>query len=102
MASEQFLHGIPIVQQLGPYGCNLKNFGAVLRSLTGFGGLGNGPGGPAVAFRLIAIPSAPTEALGVKDLTGVVKHDAYYPPCAYDATKYPTNLAPLAGLGAHR
>jgi len=89
-------NGTPIVQQLGPYGCNLENFGAVLRSLTGFGGLGSGPGGPAIAFRLIALPSLPTETLGIKDFTGLVKHNGYYAPCAYDATPYPTTLGTLA------
>ena len=89
----------PIATQVGPYGCNLENFGAVLRSLTGFGGLGDGPGGPSIAFRLIALPSVPTETLGVRDVTGMVKRDSYYGPCKYLASKYPTDLQPLAGVG---
>jgi phospholipid/cholesterol/gamma-HCH transport system substrate-binding protein len=94
--------GTTISDGVAPYACNIENFGSVLRSMTGFGGSASvpgGPGGPAMAFRLEVIPASPTEILGVKDFTGLVKRVGYSPPCHYLSTTYPTNLDPTAGLG---
>jgi phospholipid/cholesterol/gamma-HCH transport system substrate-binding protein len=92
--------GTPISNKVAPYGCNIKNFATVIRSMTGFGGADQpgGPGGPAMAFRLEVIPASPTELLGTKDFTHLVKRVGYLPPCHYLSTTYPTSLDPTAGL----
>jgi phospholipid/cholesterol/gamma-HCH transport system substrate-binding protein len=91
---------IPIVDQLGPYGCNVENTAAVLRSMTGYGGTGSGPDGPAMAFRLEIVAAPPTEILGTKDYTGLVKRVGYAPPCTNLADTYPTSTSPLTGIGS--
>jgi phospholipid/cholesterol/gamma-HCH transport system substrate-binding protein len=91
----------PVSEQVAPYGCNLENFGAVIRSMTGFGGSANvpgGPGGPAMAFRLEVIPAGPQQMFGVKDST-LMKRVGYSRPCAYLSTTYPTSTSPTSGLG---
>jgi ABC-type transporter Mla subunit MlaD len=92
--------GIPIVNQASPYGCNIENTAAVLRSMTGYGGTGTGPDGPAMAFRLEIIAAPPTEILGTKDYTGLVKRTGYAPPCTNLADTYPTSTSPLTGIGS--
>jgi virulence factor Mce-like protein len=90
----------PISKQVAPYGCNIENFGSVIRSMTGFGGSANvpgGPGGPAMAFRLEVIPAGPEQLLGVKD--SLIKRVGYSPPCSYLSTTYPTSTSPTSGLG---
>jgi phospholipid/cholesterol/gamma-HCH transport system substrate-binding protein len=98
--SQALSRGTPIADQVAPYGCNITNFAAVIRSMTGFGAADQpgGPGGPAMAFRLEVLPAAPTEVLGTADVTHLVKRVGYLPPCHYLATTYPTNLDPTAGL----
>jgi phospholipid/cholesterol/gamma-HCH transport system substrate-binding protein len=91
----------PISDQVAPYGCNIENFGSVIRSMTGFGGSANvpgGPGGPAMAFRLEVIPASPQELLGVKDST-LTKRVGYSRPCSYLSKTYPTSTSPTSGLG---
>ena len=85
----------PMVRDLAPYGCDIINFGTVFRSVTGFGGTGEGPNGPAMSFRLTVIPS-PTENAGVRDGSGLVKRDGYPAPCKYRA-EYAQLDAPLRG-----
>jgi phospholipid/cholesterol/gamma-HCH transport system substrate-binding protein len=100
-ASQALGRGTPISNTVAPYGCNIENFGAVIRSMTGFGGgagVPGGPGGPAMAFRLEIIPAAPTELLGAADVFHLVNRVGYSPPCHYLSTAYPTNLDPTAGL----
>jgi virulence factor Mce-like protein len=99
--SDALRRGTGIANDVGPFGCNIKNFASVIRSMTGFGAADQpgGPGGPPMAFRLEVIPAAPTELLGIKDFTGLVKRVGYSPPCHYLSTKYPTALDPLSGLG---
>jgi ABC-type transporter Mla subunit MlaD len=92
--------GIPIVNQVDPYGCNIENTAAVLRSMTGSGGTGTGPDGPAMAFRLEIIAAPPTEIFGTKDYTGLVQRVGYAPPCTNLADTYPTSTAPLSGIGS--
>jgi virulence factor Mce-like protein len=85
----------PMLQQIAPYGCNIENFGAVFRSVTGFGGNGTGPNGPAMEFRLSAVPPGGLQGLlGGTDTTGLTARDGYPRPCAYLAGPYPT-------IGAH-
>lgn len=96
--------GTPISNQVAPYACNVENFGSVIRSMTGFGGNANvpgGPGGPAMAFRLEVIPAGPAQMLGIKD-TSLLKRVGYSPPCHYLSTTYPTSTDPLAGLGGQQ
>jgi phospholipid/cholesterol/gamma-HCH transport system substrate-binding protein len=90
----------PISDQVAPYGCNIENFGSVIRSMTGFGGSANvpgGPGGPAMAFRLEVIPASPQQMLGVKDST-LTKRVGYSRPCSYLSKTYPTSTSPTSGL----
>lgn len=98
--SQALARGTPIADQVAPYGCNITNFAAVVRSMTGFGAADEpgGPGGPAMAFRLEVIPASPFEVLGTSDLAHLTKRVGYAPPCHYLATTYPTDLDPTAGL----
>jgi phospholipid/cholesterol/gamma-HCH transport system substrate-binding protein len=79
----------PMLGQLAPYGCNIENFGAVFRSMTGFGGTGTGPHGPAMAFRLTVVPPAGQGFFGARDTSGLTSRDGYPPPCKYLASSYP-------------
>jgi hypothetical protein len=79
---------IPMVGQIGRYGCNITNLGAVFRSMTGFGGTGEGPGGPAMQFRLQSIPSQ--ESIAMKGSgPNMITRDGYPAPCKYLAAPYP-------------
>jgi phospholipid/cholesterol/gamma-HCH transport system substrate-binding protein len=84
----------PMLGQIAPYGCNLENFGAVFRSMTGFGGTGTGPNGPAMEFRLTVVPPGAQGFLGATDTTGLTARDGYPPPCKYLASQYPAVGAP--------
>jgi phospholipid/cholesterol/gamma-HCH transport system substrate-binding protein len=79
----------PMLRRVAPYGCDIANFAAVFRSMTGLGGTGDGPNGPAMSFRLTAIPSSPDEAAGAADRSGVVVRDGYPAPCRYLDSAYP-------------
>jgi phospholipid/cholesterol/gamma-HCH transport system substrate-binding protein len=81
---------IPMVNQIAPYGCNIENMGAVFRSMTGFGGTGTGPHGPAMEFRLTVVPPGGLNFFGAKDTTPLTKRDGYPPPCKYLASTYPS------------
>ena len=82
---------IPMLGQIAPYGCNIENFGAVFRSVTGFGGTGTGPNGPAMEFRLTAVPPGGLQGLvGAIDSSGLTSRDGYPPPCRYLSGPYPT------------
>jgi virulence factor Mce-like protein len=80
----------PMVNQIAPYGCDIRNLGVTFRSMTGFGGVGEGPGGSAMQFRLQAISPLPTEAAGVTDNTGLLIRDGYPEPCKYLGGTYPS------------
>jgi phospholipid/cholesterol/gamma-HCH transport system substrate-binding protein len=86
-------HGLddatPMLRRVAPYGCDIANFAAVFRSMTGLGGTGEGPNGPAMSFRLTAIPSSPQETAGAADGSGVVVRDGYPAPCRYLDSTYP-------------
>jgi virulence factor Mce-like protein len=79
----------PMVSQVGEHGCDIINTGTVFRSMTGFGGTGEGPGGPAMQFRLQAIPSPETLGIDPGGPLSIVKRDGYPAPCKYIATTYP-------------
>ncbi|MCW3014778.1 MAG: Mammalian cell entry related domain protein [Solirubrobacterales bacterium] len=87
----------PVLRELADHECDITNFGAVFRSMTGYGGYGSGPLGPPGEFRLQVEGSLPTEYLGIKDTTGLVKREAYSPPCSYLSGPYPTTDDPLGG-----
>jgi virulence factor Mce-like protein len=89
----------PIVDQLGRYGCNIVNTGIVFRSMTGFGGTGDGPTGNAQAFRLQALVSPTGENAGIAAPGGILnRRVGYGPPCSNLATPYhPVLLPKVAG-----
>ncbi|WP_040599933.1 MlaD family protein [Patulibacter medicamentivorans] len=80
---------LPMVRRIGRYGCDIINLGTVFRSMTGYGGMGQGPAGPPMAFRLQAIISPGTESIGVSDPTGFLIKDGYPKPCKYLGGTYP-------------
>jgi ABC-type transporter Mla subunit MlaD len=79
----------PMLVQVGRYGCDIENFGAVFRSMTGRGGVGSGPAGPAMEFRVQISAFNPTQIIGLGALPGVGRRDTYSPPCTYLSTTYP-------------
>jgi virulence factor Mce-like protein len=85
----------PIIQYVAPRGCDLENFGAVMRSMTGFGGTGTGPVGPAMEFRAQLALGA--EALDPLSHLAPAQHDAYPAPCRYVDKTYP-DVPPLVNL----
>jgi virulence factor Mce-like protein len=78
---------LPIVKYVGPRGCDIENFGVVMRSMTGFGGVGKGPLGPSMEFRAQLLPSP--EALAPATKVSPIKKDAYAAPCKYLSRVYP-------------
>jgi phospholipid/cholesterol/gamma-HCH transport system substrate-binding protein len=83
----------PQLRYIGSHGCDFANFGAVMRSMTGFGQAGSGPNGPAMAFRLeIALPAggelAGVDANGPLG-AGLFKRVGYEAPCTYLSKPYP-------------
>ncbi|MEA2169204.1 MAG: phospholipid/cholesterol/gamma-HCH transport system substrate-binding protein [Solirubrobacteraceae bacterium] len=83
----------PQADYLARHGCDVINFGSVMRSMTGFGQAGSGPAGPAMAFRLELVAADPASILGVKANEGDTilpfKRDAYEAPCKYLSQPYP-------------
>jgi hypothetical protein len=83
----------PQADYLARHGCDVINFGSVMRSMTGFGQTGSGPAGPAMAFRLELVAADPASILGVKANEGDTilpfKRDAYEAPCKYLSQPYP-------------
>lgn len=102
--SQLLSRATPVANQVAPYGCNIENFGAVMRSMTGFGGGAGVPGGPAgaaMAFRLELIPAGAAQLLGIKDST-LIRRVGYSAPCHFLSSVYPTTFSPLSGLGGQR
>ena len=91
---------IPLVTRVGRYGCDFVNFGAVFRSMTGFGGTGEGPGGPAMEFRLQAIPPTVSQVTGTSEQSNLVIRDGYPAPCKYLASPYPAAAPRIRSAGA--
>jgi virulence factor Mce-like protein len=86
---ESFDHLQTVADRVAPYKCDVVNFAAVFRSMTGFGGIGEGPVGPAMQFRLQAGVTPPEEVLGTRKISGLVKRVGYPKPCRYLASPYP-------------
>jgi len=83
---------VPILHQVARYDCDIVNFATVFRSMTGFGGgAGEGPNGPAMAFRLQVIAPMLGESARVSDPGGLVQRDGYPEPCKYLSKPY-TNV----------
>lgn len=90
----------PMLDYVGPYGCDLKMFGANMRSMTGLtGAVGEGANGPPGGFRLQIVPS--TELTGTA-LQLKVRRDGYTPPCHYRPREYPKVDVSLLGLRGGR
>lgn len=77
----------PVVKYVGPRACDIENFGVVMRSMTGFGGVGTGPLGPSMEFRAQVVPAP--EALGPLSGVAAATKDAYSAPCKYLSKPYP-------------
>jgi virulence factor Mce-like protein len=79
----------PVLTKVAPHACDIINFATIFRSMTGFGGGGGeGPNGPAMAFRLQVIAPAVGEALRIPDPAGMVRRDGYPAPCKYLSKPY--------------
>jgi ABC-type transporter Mla subunit MlaD len=88
----------PQLKYIGDHACDFINFGAVMRSMTGFGQAGNGPNGRAMAFRLEAVvPQDLREAAGLQ-AGATFKRVAYEEPCAYLSKTYPSLVGDPLGL----
>jgi hypothetical protein len=76
----------PLLGRIAQYRCDIANFGAVFRSMTGFASDG-APGGygPAGQFRLQVIPSpAETLTTGITPADQSLAHfDPYPTPCQF-------------------
>lgn len=80
----------PMLQEVNPYGCDIENWGAVMRSMDGFGGVtDDGPVGPLGDFRAQAATVGLGGSLGIDDGLGLTPRDGYPPPCKYLASDYP-------------
>jgi ABC-type transporter Mla subunit MlaD len=79
----------PILGHTARYSCDIVNFGLTMRSMTGYTQPGEGPHGPAQAFRLQMVAPLSTDIVGVKDRSGFNKRDSVVKPCTYLAKPYP-------------
>ncbi len=75
----------PTLASVNKYGCDIRNMGVVMRSMTGFTQPGTGPAGPAMAFRLQAVPPNGLDAIGGG--SSITRRDAYS-PCKYLSGPY--------------
>jgi hypothetical protein len=85
----------PMLVQIGEHGCDIVNFGVTFRSMTGYGGVGNGPLGPNSAgeFRAQLLPAP--EALAPVGALAPPLRKPYPAPCAYPDTAAAAAPAPL-------
>jgi phospholipid/cholesterol/gamma-HCH transport system substrate-binding protein len=92
-----------VLHVIAPYGCDVTNFGAVFRSMTGLGKRGpGGPAGPAMEFRLQAVSPLPAELLSQPDTSGLLRREGVGTPCQYPSTPYPIVDKPQALLGGRK
>lgn len=77
----------PMLRYIAPHACDITNFATVMRSMTGFGGVGEGPVGPSMEFRAQVIPVA--EVLSAGGALDPAKKVAYAPPCTFLSKQYP-------------
>jgi ABC-type transporter Mla subunit MlaD len=83
-------NAIPTINYIGGRACNVENFGAVVRSMTGWGGTtGDGPNGAATQFRLQVLVAPLTSELGLAQPPGSAQRTTYDPPCAFLSKTYP-------------
>jgi hypothetical protein len=71
----------PMLLYIGQRGCDIENFGVTMRSMTGYGGTGQGPIGPPMEFRAQVLPAP--DALAPVGAVDAPLHKAYAPPCTY-------------------
>lgn len=72
---------VPLARRVGEYGCDIVNFGAVFRSMTGVAVPGKD--GPAGYFRLYAAPS-PLESAGLNaEGSATTNYDPFPEPCKF-------------------
>lgn len=79
----------PTLRQVARYSCDVKNFAATMRSMTGYTQPGTGPLGSAQAFRLQLVAPVSVDAFGVKDRAPRNKRDQVVAPCTFLAKPYP-------------
>lgn len=79
----------PTLGEVERFGCDIVNFGVVMRSMTGFTQPGpDGPVGNPQAFRLQVVAPLSTDIVGVKSATPFFKREGLE-PCKYLAKPYP-------------
>jgi len=83
----------PMLLKIAPYGCDIENWGAVMRSMDGFGGNGEGPIGWLGEFRAQAAVVGLGGSVGVDDGLGLARRVSYPPPCTYLSKVYPLGEA---------
>jgi hypothetical protein len=90
----------PMLDTIAPHQCDIENFGAVFRDMTGYGSNApGGPGGPPGEFRLQAVTPTGFENLGLSDPTGLTRREGYATPCQYLSEPYPILPSPGSLLG---
>lgn len=68
--------------------CDLRNFGVVMRSMTGYVQPGTGASGPSGAFRLQLVSPLSTDLVGVKDAAKVNTRRGVVAPCTFLSKPY--------------
>jgi hypothetical protein len=87
-----------MLDEVARHGCDITNFAAGFRSMTGIGGEGSGPNGSAGEFRLQLVFPAGSEATGVDGPSGApLRREGYPEPCKYTNVTYET----FPGLSQH-
>jgi ABC-type transporter Mla subunit MlaD len=82
---------IPMLDEVARHGCDVTNFAAGFRSMTGIGGSASGPNGPGGEFRLLVVLPAGSEALGIQGVSvAPLPREGYSPPCKYTNKTYAT------------
>jgi hypothetical protein len=82
---------IPMLGAVALHGCDVTNFAAGFRSMTGIGGACSGPIGSGGEFRLELVVPAGAEALGIPGASAApLVREGYSPPCKYTNISYGT------------
>jgi phospholipid/cholesterol/gamma-HCH transport system substrate-binding protein len=91
---------ISVFDQVAPYSCDYKNFGANMRSMTGFGGTAGTKtpsGSPPIAFRLQILLTSPQSYVGAPNPSLTKDPREGYPkPCRWKPSVY--DHVPGAGM----
>lgn len=87
----------PILAQTNRYACDIANFATTMRSMTGYTQPGEGPHGPAQAFRLQVVIPLSTDVVGVRDDAGPNTRRGVVAPCTFLAKPYPQFVPRRAG-----